>query len=242
MPTHCTLLTSKQPIPMQLLVLESTDDEPVVKSTVKGITATGGRSGIQDTRLGRTTSSQSPVPGALTHSSTSTSVNSVSTTSSGKTLAPVNSAEGKDDKIMYPFRVRHLGKDDYTLFASSPQSRSEWCAKIVEAKTKHAAGLFAQNAEPFKLRVMADSAFAYESGPPGQKSVVIKGTPLDRAIDDVEKMYKHTGRPAPVCRARVNCATAFMQPYGKNMVAVGTDNAVYIAEVDNPRGWTRVSL
>ena len=33
-----------------------------------------------------------------------------------------------------------------------------------------------------------------------------------------------------------------MQPYGKNMVAVGTDNAVYIAEVDNPRGWTRVRL
>ncbi|KAF2759073.1 hypothetical protein EJ05DRAFT_509942 [Pseudovirgaria hyperparasitica] len=230
---------NKLPIPMQLLVLESTDDEPVVKSALKGITGTGARVAVQDNRLGRTSSSQSPLPGALTHTNTSTSVNSVSTTSSGRTLGPTISADAKDDKVLYPFRIKHLGKDDYTLFATSSQNRSEWCAKIVEAKTKHAAGLFTQNAEPFRLRVMADSAFAYETGPPGSKSVVIKGTPLDRAIADVEKLYQNSGRPAPVCRARVNCATAFMQPTGKNSVAVGTDNAVYIAEVDNPRGWNR---
>lgn len=111
----------------------------------------------------------------------------------------------------------------------------------MEAKTKHASSLFAQHAEPFRLRVMADTAFAYETGSAVQKAMVVKGTPLDRAIDEVEKLYQHQGRPAPICRSRVNCATAFMQPYGKNMVAVGTDNAVYIAEVDNPRGWSRVS-
>jgi hypothetical protein len=146
----------------------------------------------------------------------------------------------KDDKTLYPFRVKHLGKETYTLYAPTIQNREEWCNKIIEARTKHAAALFAQNAEPFKLRVIADSAFAYDGTVSGQTSIVIKGTPLDRAIRDVEKMYEHTGRPTPVCRARVNCATSFNQPGGKQMAAVGTDFGVYISEHDNPRGWQRV--
>ncbi|KAL0258151.1 Rho guanine nucleotide exchange factor [Diplodia seriata] len=177
---------SRLPIPMDLLVLESTNDDPVVKSSVKGVAT--------------------------------------------------------DEKIMYPFRVKHLGKEMYTLFAPSSQNRQDWCEKILEAKTKHAAALFAQNAEPFRLRVMADSAFAYEGGAVGSQSITIKGTPLDRAIDDVEKIFANTGRPSPICRARVNCATAFMQPYGKPMVAVGTDYGVYVSETANPRGWSRVRL
>lgn len=170
----------------------------------------------------------------------------------GSTLTSGSAAKGmvvttvlespKDEKIMYPFRIKHLGKEVYTLFAPSAQNRQDWCDKILEAKTKHAAALFAQNAEPFRLRVMADSAFAYEGGTGGSQSITIKGTPLDRAIDDVEKLFANTGRPSPICRARVNCATAFMQPYGKPMVAVGTDYGVYISDTANPRGWTRVRL
>ena len=64
----------------------------------------------------------------------------------------------------------------------------------------------------------------------------------------VEKRYASTGRPGPVCRARVNCATSFMAPGsgqngqpGKQMCAVGTDFGVFISPVDNPRGWQRVS-
>lgn len=153
----------------------------------------------------------------------------------------VTTLDPKDDnKILYPFKIKHLGQEMYTLFAPSAQARDDWCDKIIEAKIKHAAALFAQNAEPFKLKVIADSAFAYDGPLTGQKCIVIKGTPLDRAIKDVEKMYAHTGRPGPVCRARVNCATAFMQPFGKAMVAVGTDYGVYISEVNNPRGWQRV--
>jgi hypothetical protein len=231
---------------MQLLVLESSDDDPVTRSSVKGITTVTTatpKTSTPNAQLGRTTSNQSPGPGTLTHTNTSSSLNSINTASSGKTVGTTATLDAsRDDRIMYPFRIKHLGKEVFTLFAPSVQSRQEWCQKIVEAKTKHASSLFAQNAEPFRLRVMADAAFAYESGSAGQKSMVIKGTPLDRAIDEVERLYQNQGRPAPICRARVNCATAFMQPYGKNMVAVGTDNAVYIAEVDNPRGWTRVRL
>lgn len=109
------------------------------------------------------------------------------------------------------------------------------------AKERHAASLFAQNAEPFRLKIMADTSFAYEAGSaqgrgPGIK---IKGTPLDRSIREMEREYGGV-RPAPVCRAVVNCATTFTC-YGKNMVAIGTDYGVFTAEASNPRGWTRVS-
>lgn len=228
---------------MDLLVLESEDDDAVIKSSVKGLASvtTVGKVGASDARLGRI-STNSPGPGTLQHTNTNTSMGSQNTGSSGKTLINANTIDGaKDEKIMFPFRIKHLGKETYTLFAPNAQSRAEWCDKIIIAKTRHAAALFAQNAEPFRLRVMADTAFAYESAVPSQKSITIKGTPLDRSIEEVEKLFSNTGRPVPICRARVNCATAFHQPYGKQMVAVGTDIGVYISEYDNPRGWTRVS-
>ena len=92
---------------------------------------------------------------------------------------------------------------------------------------------------------MADSAFVYD-GFTGQggKAAVIKGTPVDRAIKEVEQKFKDTGRPGPICRARVNCATSFTisGEDGKEMVAVGTDYGVYVSEINNPRGWTKVSI
>ena len=70
---------------------------------------------------------------------------------------------------------------------------------------------------------------------------MISGTPLDRAIREVEEKYVDTGpRPNPICRATVNCATAFNQPHGNPMVAVGTDYGVYMSSNGNPRRWTRV--
>jgi hypothetical protein len=228
---------------MDLLVLESEDDDPVIRSAVKGIaavtTVTG--KGAAEARLGRGTAN-SPGPGTLQHTNTSNSLSSTNTSSTGKTMVNTTVLDaGKDEKIMYPFRIKHLGKETYTLFAPTAQNRAEWCDKLIIAKTKHAAALFAQNAEPFRLRVMADAAFAYESAMPSQKSITIKGTPLDRSIEEVEKLFSNAGRPVPICRARVNCATAFHQPYGKPMVAVGTDIGVYISEYDNPRGWSKVN-
>lgn len=209
---------SKLPIPMDLLALESTNDDPVVKSSVRGVsTVTPAQGGV------------SP----LTHSGSSAAVNGPTTV--------IDSS--KDDKILYPFKIKHLGKNGtYTLYAFSIQSRLEWCEKIIEAKTKHAAALFSQNAEPFRLRVLADTAFAYSEHSPGSRSVTIKGTPLHRAIKEVEKMYADSGpRPPPVCRTGVNCATVFQQPPGRMMCAIGTDYGVYMSDLSNPRGWSRVS-
>ena len=229
---------------MQLLVLESVNDDPVVKGGVKGIGPVTtvnktSQSGGSDSRLNLSRSQ----PNGLERSSTleqTSSTASMPTVSSVTRIATNNVNDG--DKAMYPFRVRHLGKPDvYTLYASSAQNRQDWCDKILEAKTRHAASLFEQNAEPFRLNVMADSAFAYDASTfvSARPNVSVKGTPLERAIRKMEDTYPTVPRPAPICRATVNCATAF-NCYGKPMVAIGTDYGVFTAEANNPRGWTRV--
>ncbi|KAK4696930.1 RHO1 GDP-GTP exchange protein 1/2, partial [Lecanoromycetidae sp. Uapishka_2] len=165
---------SKVPIPMDLLVLESDNDDAVVKSTMKG--------------LG--------------------SVTTVTT----KAAAPTESRASRQSM-------------------SNPGTGP--------AKTRHAASLYKQNAEPFRLRVVADTAFGYDAMSGQGKTIVIPGTPLYRATQDMKKTFGDVHKPNPVCRATVNCATSFNQPFGNPKVAVGTDYGVYVSDYDNPRGWTK---
>lgn len=235
---------SKAPIPMDLLLLESASDDPVVKSTMKGIGAVAATRAPTERRENRQSmSNPTGGPGTLAHTNTASSAASVLTNGSARTLTATTTIDSpRDENLLWPFRIKHLGPNKvFTLYASTSQNRKDWCDKIIEAKTRHASSLYKQNAEPFRLKVIADTAFAIDSMTGGGKTVVIRGTPLDRAIQDVEEQYKDAGpRPTPVCRAAVNCATAFNQPYGNAMVAVGTDFGVYISNYDNPRGWTRV--
>jgi hypothetical protein len=252
---------SRLPIPMDLLVLENINEDVVVRSSyVKGVTSVTPLptkplpSSPDLNKMARITTAQSahPTLASVNTGSSMASLNSVA--SAPSKLSSTTVLDNKDsDKVLYPFRIKHLGsKEPYTLYAASAGSRSEWYNKIIEAKTKHAAALFAQNAEPFRLRVIADSAFYYDSNANtkdqygvsmGGKPVIIKSTPLDRAVKEVENRFKASGRPAPICRARVNCATSFTTSYPgtKHLVAVGTDFGVYCCEMDNPRGWFRVS-
>ncbi|KAL8692809.1 MAG: hypothetical protein Q9218_002224, partial [Villophora microphyllina] len=232
---------------MDLLVLESTNDDPVVKSNIKGIGAVTGvtrpATTTQEARNPRSSISNGtgPGPGTLAHVNTSSSAASINTTLSGKTLVTSTNLENKDaERLLFPFRIKHLGKAEvYTLYASTAQNRQDWCDKIIEAKTRHAASLFKQNAEPFRLRVVADTAFAYDAMSGIPKSIVIHGTPLDRAVREVDDNFAGQPRPNPICRASVNCATNFHQPYGNPMIAVGTDIGVFITNRNNPRGWFR---
>ncbi|KAK1783848.1 CNH domain-containing protein [Copromyces sp. CBS 386.78] len=225
---------SKEPIPMPLLFLESMHDEPVTKQ--KGLAAPLTRTAAatgSGTQLNKVASNGGDRPG-LDHTATSSSMGS---------LNPVTrlTSSGVDDgKIIYPFKIKHLGHEIYTLYASSAQDRADWCNAIVDAKTRHAKALHAQNAEPFRLRVLSDGAFAYDSYSTfgRQQGVPISETPLDRAIREMEKEYGKGRGPPPVCRAQVNCATAF-KSFGKSIIAIGTDYGVYISEASNPRGWTR---
>ncbi|KAA8900553.1 CNH domain-containing protein [Sphaerosporella brunnea] len=236
---------SRMPIPMDLLVLESTNDDPVVRSAANKL-GIAGPTAVAVTNRGRHNSA-STVP-QLQHTNTSTSVNSTAT-APGRLVTNLQVQNDRDDKILYPFRIKHLGNparvlktDDntYILYAPSAANRQDWCDKIILAKEKHAASLHAQNAEPFRLNVLADAAFAYDSATAQQpKPIRIRGTPLDRAIAEVEKRYEATPKPTPVCKAMVNCATAFTARYGREVMAIGTDYGVYIADANNPRGWSR---
>jgi hypothetical protein len=232
---------------MDLLVLESTNDDAVVKSSVKGIASVSAVSRSQTPQearmgLGRIATNNSN-PGSqrpgMSHANTETSTIS---SGSSKTLVTTTVLDSQNEKLMFPFRIKHLGKTEtYVLYAPTEKSRTEWCENIIIAKTRHAASLFAQNAEPFRLRVMADTAFNYDSTTVGATGIVIKGTPLDRAIEECDRSFYGKGaRPGPVCRSVVNCATTFSQPYGNRMVAVGTDFGVFISEYDNPRNWRKV--
>ncbi|KAK1750264.1 Rho1 guanine nucleotide exchange factor 3 [Echria macrotheca] len=225
---------SKEPIPMPLLFLESTDDDPVSKQ--KGITAPLGRTTAvtgSGTQLNKTISNGVGRPG-LEHATTGSSIGSLSTV----TRLPTGGSD--DARTSYPFKIKHLGHEIYTLHCSTVADRAAWCQAIIDAKTRHARALHAQNAEPFRLRVLSDGAFAYEVNPSAakQQPVSIRGTPLDRAIREMEKVYGPGRGPPPVCRAQVNCATAFTA-FGKSMIAIGTDYGVYISEASNPRGWSR---
>ncbi|CAK7209075.1 Rho guanine nucleotide exchange factor [Sporothrix bragantina] len=225
---------SKEPIPMPLLLLESMNDDPINKQ--KGLAAPLARTttaSASDIRLNKVISNGASGRPELEHTATSSST--------GSGVARLNAgAPGEEGKILYPFRVKHLGHEVYTLYATTPQSRQEWCSKIIEAKTRHARALLEQNAEPFRLRVVADGAFAYDSMTAigKQPSVSIRGTPLDRSIREMEQVFGPGRGPAPVCRATVNCATGFTA-YGKSIIAIGTDFGVYISDASNPRGWTR---
>lgn len=219
---------------MPLLFLESMHDEPVTKQ--KGLAAPLTRTAAtagSGTQLNKIASNGGDRPG-LEHSATSSSMGSLTT------VTRLTSSGVDDGKIIYPFRIKHLGHEIYTLYASSALDRSEWCKAIVDAKTRHAEALHAQNAEPFRLRVLSDGAFAYDSYSTfgRQPGVPISGTPLDRAIRGMEEVYGKGRGPPPVCRAQVNCATAF-KSFGKSIIAIGTDYGVYISEASNPRGWTR---
>jgi hypothetical protein len=228
---------SKEPIPMPLLFLESVGDDPVAKQ--KGLTAPLARTTVasgSDTKLNKVVSNDKDRPG-LEHVSTSSSLTAVSR------LAATSSNTDSEGRILYPFKVKHLGHEVYTLYALSSQERDSWCSAIIAAKTRHAQALYAQNAEPFRLRVLADGAFAYDSVSALSRStsVSIRDTPLDRAIREMDKTFGPGRGPSPVSRAQVNCATAFTA-YGKSLIAIGTDYGVYISDVTNPRGWTRVSI
>lgn len=224
---------SKLPIPMDLLLLESTNDDPVVKSAVKGFTTAALTMDGRHSRQPTITSLEASEPMLPQHSRSNSSIK----------LASMNIGEiPKDEKALFPFRIRHLGKSEvYLLFAPSITNRQDWCRNIMDAKMRHAESLFRQHAEPFSLGVIADTSFVCEREVGSNKPLTVRGTPLNRAIREVEKQHGSSyDRLSPVCRATINCATSFASPAGISMEAIGTDFGVYVTESDNPRGWRRV--
>jgi hypothetical protein len=163
-------------------------------------------------------------------------------TSASENTIPQESVTNNDPngRMMYPFQVKHLGKEVYTFYATTAKNRQDWCDKILEVQTRHAATLYEHNVEPFALRVMADTAFAYDSSDISRSIPTAGETPLVRALRDMEINHRDVPQPVPVCRARVNCATTY-DYHGKSIVLVGTNYGVYMSEAGSPRVWNRVS-
>jgi hypothetical protein len=107
---------------MQLLVLESTNDDPVVKSSVKGIgavtTVTKAANPASDPRLSRTVTNGLERQNTLEHTNSN---NSVTTINSVTRIAPSTTNDG-DARSMYPFRIKHLGRTEvYTFMHLAPK-------------------------------------------------------------------------------------------------------------------------
>ncbi|PHH79159.1 hypothetical protein CDD80_5526 [Ophiocordyceps camponoti-rufipedis] len=221
---------SREPIPMPLLLLESMNDEPVTKQKV--ITAPLSRTtaaSASGTQLNKATSNGGGRQ-ALEHAATGSSMSSLTTVTTFDS----------ESKVIYPFRVKHLGHEVYTLHAPSARDRRDWCMSIIDAKTRHAESLFSQNAEPFRLRVLADASFHYDANSIYMRAsgVHVKGTPLDRAIQELESVMGSSQGIAPVCRAQVNCAAGF-SAFGRPLLAIGTDYGIFVTDPAEPRGWRR---
>jgi hypothetical protein len=177
---------SKVPIAMPLLFLESMydelesmNDEPIERQKdASNALERAPTAQIAGGRLNKVASDGGRPP--LEHVGTGSST-------FGNELTPSDTNRA-DGKVLYLFRLKHLGHEVYILYASSATVRNEWCQKIIEAKTNHAKALFSQNAEPFRLRALADAAFHYDGSSIYARtpSVPVKGTPLDRAIQDLE--------------------------------------------------------
>jgi hypothetical protein len=178
---------------MDLLSLESDDDSPIMKSTLRGLRKIDQPSSAVQTQ----------------------------------------SALVEDDNkkaVMFPFRIKHLGKATYTLLANSALDRHNWCLKIISAKESHASALYAQNSEPFKLKVIRDFEFGYRISEIQEKIIPIKGTPLDRALRERDTIDPIHGDSPTISHERVNCATKFNSNKFPTHVAIGTDDGVYISE------------
>jgi hypothetical protein len=222
-------------IPMELLVLERTSDDPLVRSSVPGF-------GAAAAAVARLT--QAPTNGEQSFSVEPTDLSSdVSAVPSSGSV--VSAAEPEEDtKLLYPFRIKHLGKpESYALYAPTSANRRDWCEKIIEAKERHAASLMAENAEPFQLRVIADQSFRYDTASEAGsgKGVRIRGSSVDRAISAEERQCSRGTQRAAGCPAFINCATEF-SCNGESRLLMGADDGIYVSEASNPREWTRVSL
>lgn len=186
----------------------------------------------------------------LPKSATMPNLNAVVSTSPGE-----DTKKGGENKLIYPFRVRHLGRDgvSYTMLAKTSTIRENWCSSIMLAKNQHALSLVSLRCEPFALDVVADMAFAYDSEP-SELPVMSAGTNVERALRAAES---DAGIPArstaePMIKSRVNCAVAFFieelgayaqamsnNPSKKPFVLVGCEYGVYISD-GSPRFWAPV--
>lgn len=201
--------------------------------------------------LGTLTTIVSTAPGQpLARAKTSKPLQRTDTTTTGGsgselTLVTSLTSPQTDKTLIYPFRITHLSAsgDTYILYADSAKTRQTWIDEIMNAKRERAIVL--SHTEPFQARIVAESVFADPQNleqsslnlPP-----LIELSTMHRAIQALraEPFGSRTLRRADTI-ARVNCAKSFIAPEHSDfphqrLVAVGTDDGVYIGYVPEASG------
>jgi hypothetical protein len=229
---------------VDLLVLEGVTGDAVSKPSVGKLVGT------------MTTTVSAPTP--LHRIKSTKTISKVNSGASGNaspdmTLVTSLTAPQSDKALIYPFSVTHLSSsgDTYTLYAESSTARQQWVDRIMEAKNERAATT--STTEPFQVNIVAESVFGNPMSfeqlqviPP----TLVDFSTMNRALTALraEPFGSRTlGRA--ITLSRINCAKLFIAPENtdyahQRLVAVGTDDGVYIGHTPEQSGlctqWTKV--
>lgn len=205
------------PIHISLLSVVSEADEAVYKFTTRNQTSYGRRNqplgGIFDTKV--------LISGSMRFTDDS------------------EAEEKLLDQLLFPFKVRHLGETTFTLFATRPSIRKEFCEKIKAARREYQLA----NDDPFKLRIIAESAVEEPKRKSQSKLRDIHSPALDTAIkEEKRRRSKAKNQQQTFCQAKVKCATVFKSINGIVTCAIGTSDGLYLSDYTNPGGWCKVRI
>ncbi|ODV97117.1 hypothetical protein PACTADRAFT_48873 [Pachysolen tannophilus NRRL Y-2460] len=143
-----------------------------------------------------------------------------------------------DTQEYYSFKIRQTSKHhSYTFYTKSLIERNEWLSVLSQVQSTLSRKL--RKIEPYKLKIIADSAFSYDQNEmPHNLPIISEGNPMDLAIKEIEKQY-----PGELPRAqmvsRVLCSTNFRY-LDNEYILVGLNFGIFMSDIDNPRNWTRI--
>lgn len=146
-----------------------------------------------------------------------------------------------DKEILYPFRITHLGRNGktYTLYAPSNSDRGRWKDAIISAKREYNSRMFALNVEPFRVKVLSEYAFGYESSISPRLPVFTAATALDRALNDNKVKNPVESTPRPLAKSHINCGVSFIFADGQEYQLLGLDYGVYVCSTKSGHIWRR---
>jgi hypothetical protein len=123
----------------------------------------------------------------------------------------------------------------YTLYTSSSIDRDKWKDAIISAKREHSSAMYALNAEPFRMKVVADYAFGYDSSYSPKLPVFTAASAVDRALRETGNQDK----PRPLVKSYINCGVSFVFADGNEYCMLGLDYGVYIHDGKPDSIWRR---
>ncbi|KAK9457948.1 CNH domain-containing protein [Dipodascopsis uninucleata] len=231
-------LSSKTAIPMDFLQLESRDHESMSQTSAFGISSVLHHN---NSDISSSTGDDRGAPRSI--ATTRPSAEQLQTQA-----VAVTRASEEDDRIVYPFTVKHLGRNGevFTFYTSTRRNRDHFCDMIVLAKNHYLSSRYTLRSEPFSLDVLSDMAFAYESGKAPDLPVPSSGSVLEHAIRAAQSSVGGGKNDVvqPLVSTKVNCAASFYPeqlgfhaPLNRSYVVsrrphilVGCDYGVYLCD------------